>query len=49
MQRYDKITKLLFRLVINNLKEGDWVFIKGSRAMELDKIVTELKELRSKK
>lgn len=33
----------------NNLKEGDWVFIKGSRAMELDKIVTELKELRSKK
>ena len=32
----------------NNLKEGDWVFIKGSRAMELDKIVTELKELRSK-
>ena len=33
----------------NNLKDGDWVFIKGSRAMELDKIVTELKKLRSKK
>ena len=33
----------------NNLKEGDWVFIKGSRAMELDKIVTELKELRGRR
>ena len=30
----------------NNLKAGDWVFIKGSRSMELDKIVTSLKELR---
>ena len=33
----------------NNLKDGDWVFIKGSRAMELDKIIAELKKLRSKK
>lgn len=32
----------------NNLKAGDQVFIKGSRVMELDKIITDLKELRRK-